>query len=860
MKNIYNLFLIGILSALGGCSDDFPQVSGNGQTNLPTVEAYISLSVNDFSVSSAGTRDAEPTGDSEEVSEGEKRIENIWVFQYDTSGNILNSGKYYSVSVSNQLGDIVNSDLKVELVEGESTICIIANTSDESWGNNPLFNTYSGLKGFALPNPEPIFLDEINSTEVDIRKSIPMEGEKSALVGQGAKIIINVTRMFAKLKISFGDLELAGNDKIAPKSIEVNNIPHYCRVETLGKDLAESAACSYEGVEWITRAFNAEAEDAKTKDYVLYVPENIQGEVSNNGEYKGDIAPAKALGIKLTMTNTYQVAEMGGAWFEEDVQYNIYPGGNNTNNFNVRRNNVYRLKTNIRTVDVHNPSSNCFVVVPGENLAFEPYYRTEIGGVEDPTLTPSTEYPFPAPEDPLRFENYLNPNDPDKTIKRVEIIWQDEGVIGDNTAGKLVNYELNETEPYHSKIYVRTSGKEGNALIGAFNEQGDILWSWHIWIAAHEPSNVGKAVIYTTYDWDSEGIKTGNRIPGYAVMSCNLGALADVPTDISDSGTAKTYGMLYQWGRKDPFPPMIKRYRTDHDYNEESTGIHYDNSNQLKVDKTGWDASRLTKKGTTGYSDKVSFYSILATDNSVKDNSIKYSIAHPCTFICGTKIINVGSGDGNMDVDLANQEEDAYNYNGDWLIDHNAKLWGGLDPTTPGLKQYSYKIIDKHEGNHDANIFNNYGTEKSIFDPCPSGWRVPPGDLWLGFSKTGLNPESVDDINYNKDLTGNPTTNSDGGIGGMYMYMTKSKWDKNGNEISNPGRYLFFPTQGSREGSGNCLRVSWCGNYHNATTDINDRVNVLHIHNGTPFKIFESFYSYTVKSMGAPIRCVRDRK
>lgn len=44
------------------------------------------------------------------------------------------------------------------------------------------------------------------------------------------------------------------------------------------------------------------------------------------------------------------------------------------------------------------------------------------------------------------------------------------------------------------------------------------------------------------------------------------------------------------------------------------------------------------------------------------------------------------------------------------------------------------------------------------------------------------------------------------------------------------GMQSFFPTQGLRVPSGMFLRSSYCGNYHNATTDLNNRVNILHIH------------------------------
>ena len=72
--------------------------------------------------------------------------------------------------------------------------------------------------------------------------------------------------------------------------------------------------------------------------------------------------------------------------------------------------------------------------------------------------------------------------------------------------------------------------KAGNALIAALDKNGSILWSWHIWA----PEDVAK---------------TDRTKSGYDLLNMNLGALKSTM-----DAEAATYGMLYQWGRKDPFP------------------------------------------------------------------------------------------------------------------------------------------------------------------------------------------------------------------------------------------------------------------------------------------------------------------
>lgn len=75
-----------------------------------------------------------------------------------------------------------------------------------------------------------------------------------------------------------------------------------------------------------------------------------------------------------------------------------------------------------------------------------------------------------------------------------------------------------------------TAGEEhGNALIGAFDASGNVLWSWHLWLTE-------KPALQTL---DS----------GATFMDRNLGAMSASP----EEDPALTYGLKYQWGRKDPF-------------------------------------------------------------------------------------------------------------------------------------------------------------------------------------------------------------------------------------------------------------------------------------------------------------------
>ena len=76
--------------------------------------------------------------------------------------------------------------------------------------------------------------------------------------------------------------------------------------------------------------------------------------------------------------------------------------------------------------------------------------------------------------------------------------------------------------------------KPGNAVIAAKDASGVILWSWHIWVPA------------TTVETADYGIFSA------PMMDRNLGALVVAAAD--ESIAVESFGLTYQWGRKDPFP------------------------------------------------------------------------------------------------------------------------------------------------------------------------------------------------------------------------------------------------------------------------------------------------------------------
>ena len=178
--------------------------------------------------------------------------------------------------------------------------------------------------------------------------------------------------------------------------------------------------------------------------------------------------------------------------------------------------------------------------------------------------------------------------------------------------------------------------KEGNAVIAAKDASGNILWSWHIWLT-DEP----QGQVY----YNNAG----------TMMDRNLGATSATPGDVG------ALGLLYQWGRKDPF------------------------------------------LGSSSISSSIEAKSTITWPSAVKSNSsngtIAYATAHPTTFI---------THNGNTN---------------DWYY--------------PSSSTYNTRWTTSEK-------------DKSIYDPCPAGWRVPDGGKNGVWAKAIGSSSSFD---YNYDIS-----------------------------------------------------------------------------------------------------------
>ena len=215
--------------------------------------------------------------------------------------------------------------------------------------------------------------------------------------------------------------------------------------------------------------------------------------------------------------------------------------------------------------------------------------------------------------------------------------WNDDGVVEAGSVIPTVSY----AEDYII-LHTPESLKHGNAVIAARDESGTVLWSWHIWVPA-------TAILTDTY----------GGVLGGEMMDRNLGALVAAKAEATLIDPT-SYGLMYQWGRKDPF-----------------TGSGVAKGNTLAT--------------------------IAGAPDVVAPDQISLADA------------------------IANPRLLGHTNNGDWCITPDNTLWSD--------------------------------DEKTIYDPCPAGYRVPAGKTsYLLFDNPSTQVGWEVNTTYGWITIGNPKT------------------------------------------------------------------------------------------------------
>ncbi|MGG5209011.1 T9SS type A sorting domain-containing protein [Chryseobacterium sp. MIQD13] len=313
---------------------------------------------------------------------------------------------------------------------------------------------------------------------------------------------------------------------------------------------------------------------------------------------------------------------------------------------------------------------------------------------------------------------YLSENSemPAGNVKSTSVVW-----TTDQTLISSIEIIDNSTLENAKLRVTLKEGRTGNAVVAFHlgsngtwsngNNTDPIMWSWHIWAPQSVVQEYSPA--FKTENGAFNGIKSDpsgqfiNPVKSYygvplttTFMDRDLGAQApfldqhfvgDAQIEFNGARASASRvqaiknsgGLHYQWGRKDPIPVF---YYAGGFYEHDSGGSIRDNFRKYSVYKqTGINAGNIVYTAIneaayeTNYSKAYSVYSNGITANDTKYDKIKkvlkYSVNNPSIFMY----------------------QPASSTAKDWISDENGLAgdrWG-------------------------------HAVEKSPYDPCPEGWRIP---------------------------------------------------------------------------------------------------------------------------------------
>ena len=673
---------------LSGCSEEIAVSGGKTETQEGEL-AVVRLDVRANTPDNISTRVLD-----------ENTIHDLHILVYNSSGEL--TGKNYKTS----------APYTVTARSGTNcTIYAIANTGNSTLFDGTVASTEQKLKDLTT---NITLWSDLTSSDY-----LLMAGSKeSVTIAAGESTLtdgMTVSRLAAKVNLAIGVASGSGititNYKIC--SLPVNsyyiNRPlttEASQTDTAGETGTEPNATST-AAHW-TNSGLIDAGGASSVNTTFYMFENRRGVNSS--------IAAQSQKIKANAPDSATYVVINGETLGYKATWKVYLGANNTTNFNVKRNCSYTYDITLKRNDVDSrvkitqigSSSNCYIVVPGTAVSIPVERANESPiAITGATLTNGT------------YHQILS-----ETTWTASLLWE-------STVGLVTVSNATGTGPTGRFVVTANTpagSNGGNAVVQIKNSANEVLWSWHIWVTGYNPNSGG-----TTYS-RSNGTKT------YVFMDRNLGATAAAASSSSDQAAAVS-GLMYQWGRKDPFPGANSWNITD---GTDPTVVYSTSGTSMNV---------LTN--------------VQAVPSGAVPNNLTNAIRNPFVFYKNTV--------------------SPY----DWFVYNNSSyqnndLWGGVDISVTTF------------------------APKTVFDPCPTGWRVPPwtgsNSPWNGYSSGTLS-------NYSMLLTGigyypasglRPYNSGAFLVVGIYGYS----WPGSSGSLgSTAGIYLFFNSSGIVNATYYCERA-----------------------------------------------------
>jgi len=728
----------------------------------------------------AGTRAGTLTDDQENA------VGDICVFQFGNGDSKLKYSEYATLT-DGQL----TADISLASGMGTCTVYVLANVGDLT-SRVAYGSTLADFKKLAA---------EVTSGK-GTGQNLPMCGSKNDFNSEtaNASLTVQLTRSVAKVSLNLTTPNTG--DAFTVSAIKLMNV---------AKKLyyVESAATAPTPAELTSYTSD------NTKTVAWYIPENKAGSKSLTDwkdRYEGNV-PATATYVLIEGSYTPK----GGT--ARDVAYSIYLGaGDKPGDFNVARNTRYTVNASIKGTNLNDgrvlvgkdlsaagtETANCYVV---KTTDANKWYRFK-ATVRGNGAQTAAQISYTGAEIPAGAE--ISP-------VKAGLVWETRDSNGTVHTLDYVGYSRNGYI-----VFKLGSAPEGNAVVAAKDGASKILWSWHIWTTAAFDGNSIKVQTYETKP---------RTVPAYyetvtkrtlKMMDRNLGAASATASKVA-AEVIKTYGLLYQFGRKDPFP---------------GPGVMTSTNNAEFIPSYDASGTLLVRRSNEIVNSSIS----TGTDAAAIALQLANTVEHPLMFIKpgADKAAQYGGDGSNI------------SYNWIWGAHRNTlpwqvsnKLWGSDLIRTGDVKIFGTKTDIK----------------KTIYDPCPYGYHMPPQDAWTNFVTVADEYEASSSAGYNvhaddkASVASSNFTNASFPVFGRRFFTTGTAEAT----VDGESNVAFYPAVGGRLDNGT---IGWVGQnllYWSASPFDNTSI--------TSARMGGAFYGTTqwvvtsvdtARGYAFPVRCVRD--
>lgn len=484
-------------------------------------------------------------------------VSDFWLFEYDSDNTLLGAPRYYTTDDFDFSGPVPVSVILPSASGVIYKLAVIANTHNPSLLSAISYNTLGALKTSSLPvrSSADLYMGDelLMNAVVDISSST-------------SEVMCLLHRNVAKLSLNINNDESSG---ITINSVQIRNVPdRLFLLDRLYDEYPVSpdpSSVKFKGLEKDL----VDLSEGESSSLLYYLPRNMRGTNSSTTEAGKNVeAPEHATYIEVIGTRNVNMMP---------VAYIFYPGANDINDFNLDANCHYQVTLDFtmygdandnRVEDlsvVRLEESNSYIVNPDEGVRYVVPIENRIN-----TFWKSAVGRLNAVS-----EDYLVGTGMDWVA---EVIWQDvdekvmmfcdeQGRLTDRYAGaaddrffSFVTTDASIGNPCNVVVGVRRAGDDWS-----MSEDG-YMWSWHLWLTDYDPDDgTGTAVsgkyVYPVAGGDLHRYSSFDDIQEFRdkdifIMDRNLGAKGSTREDGWDLCT----GMLYQYGRKDPFPSSDNVY------------------------------------------------------------------------------------------------------------------------------------------------------------------------------------------------------------------------------------------------------------------------------------------------------------